>query len=53
MKLDNLFEYTVEIPRMKIGQRQTLETLINEEAFLFSKFLRNERETWMPRIGVL
>jgi len=39
----------VEIPRIKIGERQTVETLINEEALLFSKFLRNEQEIWIPR----
>ena len=32
------------------GKKQTVETLINEEALLFAKYLRNERETWIPRI---
>jgi CRISPR-associated endonuclease Cas1 len=44
------FEREVEIPRIRIGKRQTIETLINEEALLFAKFLRGERETWIPRI---
>ncbi len=44
-----LFERMVDIPRIKVGKRQTLNTLINEEALLFAKFLRNERETWIPR----
>jgi hypothetical protein len=48
--LGKLFERLVEIPRIKVGNRQTLETLINEEALLFAKFLRNEREKWAPRI---
>ena len=48
-KLNNLFESTVEIPRIKVGKRQTVETLINEEALLFAKYLRNEREAWIPR----
>jgi CRISPR/Cas system-associated endonuclease Cas1 len=51
--LNQYFESTVEIPRIKIGERQTIETLINEEALLFAKYLRGERETWIPRITVL
>jgi hypothetical protein len=39
-KLNNYFETIVEISVMKIGKRQTVETLINEEAFLLAKFLR-------------
>ncbi|MGA2572976.1 MAG: hypothetical protein ABSF36_02060 [Candidatus Methanomethylicaceae archaeon] len=31
-KLNDYFESMVEIPRIKVGERQTLETLINEEA---------------------
>ena len=48
--LNLLFERVVEIPRIRHGSRQTLDTLINEEAYLFAKFLRNERETWVSRI---
>jgi hypothetical protein len=51
--LNALFERTIEIPRIKVGKRQTLETLINEEALLFAKFLRGEREIWIPRITVI
>jgi len=32
------------------GEKQELETLINEEALLFAKYLRNERTEWKPRI---
>jgi hypothetical protein len=32
------------------GEKQELETLINEEALLFAKFLRNETKEWKPRI---
>jgi len=39
----------VEIPRMMRGENQEIETLINEEAFLFAKSLRNERKVWIPR----
>ena len=50
-KLNNYFETTVEIPRIKVGKRQTIETLINEEVLLFAKYLRNERMEWQPRLG--
>ena len=48
-KLDVFFESTVEIPRVKNGQKQSIETLINEEARLLAKYLRNEIEKWIPR----
>jgi len=31
------------------GVRQEVETLVNEEALLFAKYLRNERKDWVPR----
>jgi CRISPR-associated protein Cas1 len=40
----------VEIPRIKVGKRQTIQTLINEEAQLFAMYFRGERKTWIPRI---
>jgi CRISPR-associated protein Cas1 len=49
-KLNNYFETVVEISRIRVGERQTIETLINEEALLLSKFLRNEKKKWIPRI---
>lgn len=45
-------EGKVEVPRIRHGARQTLETLINEEALLLAKYLRDERATWTPRITV-
>jgi len=48
--LDQLFERTVEIPRMRHGNKQTLDTLIDEEAYLFAKYLRREKDEWIPRI---
>ena len=51
--LNALFERTVEIPRIKVGKKQTLATLINEETLLFAKYLRGEREKWIPRIEFL
>jgi CRISPR-associated endonuclease Cas1 len=52
-RLYKYFEMEVEIPRIKIGKRQTIETLISEEALLLAKFLRDERKSWIPRIAVL
>lgn len=52
-KLNTYFKSEVEIPRIKVGEKQEIETLINEEALLFAKYLRNERKTWKPRIVVL
>jgi hypothetical protein len=48
-KLKSYFQTLVEVPRIKAGERQTIETLINEEALLLAKFLRNERKEWNPR----
>jgi CRISPR-associated protein Cas1 len=47
------FEDIVEIPRIRVGAKQEIETLINEEAFLLAKYLRGERPTWIPRIAEL
>jgi len=49
-RLNAHFEVKAEVPRIKHSNRQTLETLINEEALLFAEFPRNERKTWTPRI---
>jgi CRISPR-associated protein Cas1 len=49
-ELNRFFESNIEIPRMKVGKRQTLETLISEEALLLAKYLRDERKEWNPRI---
>lgn len=50
-KLNSFFESTVEIPRIRHGNKQTLETLINEEALLLARYLRKETREWIPRIG--
>ena len=52
-KLNEYFLSKVSIPRIKVGAQQEIETLINEEAFLFAKYLRDERPTWIPRIAEL
>jgi CRISPR-associated protein Cas1 len=51
-ELENYFESTIEIPRMKVGKKEKIETLINEEALLLAKFLRTERENWIPRLAI-
>jgi len=50
-QLNQFFEGKVEVPRIRVGKKQTIETLINEEAFLLAKFLRDERENWTPKIA--
>jgi len=48
--LNQFFETRVEIPRIRHGNKQTIETLINEEACLLAKYLRDETSSWQPRI---
>jgi hypothetical protein len=49
-ELQEYFESKVEIPLIRHGKRQRFETLINEEALLLAKYLRDENKTWIPRI---
>jgi CRISP-associated protein Cas1 len=49
--LNAFFDRIVDVERIKIGKRQTIDTLISEEALLFAKYLRRERKYWTPRIG--
>jgi CRISPR-associated protein Cas1 len=51
--LNEYFQSKVRVPRIRMGMNQELETLINEEALLLAMFLRNERESWKPRIAHL
>jgi CRISPR-associated protein Cas1 len=48
--LHEYFRVKVEIPRVKYGNKQEIESLINEEALLLAKYLRNERAEWIPRV---
>jgi hypothetical protein len=50
-ELNKYFTSTVEVPRIRRGKKQKIETLINEEALLFAKYLREEIPTWNPRIA--
>jgi len=49
-RLNSFFESIVDIPRVKHGNKQTVETLISEEALIFASYLRNERPTWHPKV---
>lgn len=51
--LNKLFEKKIQIPRIRHGYSQTLDTFINEEALLLAMFLRNERKEWNPRIEIV
>jgi len=53
VQLTKYFDSNVNIARIKIGYKQSIETLINEEALLFAKYLRNERETWTARLSLI
>jgi CRISP-associated protein Cas1 len=50
-ELNRYFESMVEVKRIRNGDHQTLETLINEEALLFAKNLRGEIQSWSPRLA--
>lgn len=52
-RLNSFFENIVEMPRIRHGNKQTIETLINEETLLLAMFLRNEKQLWKPRIADL
>ena len=51
-RLNVYFRSKVEVPRIRVGKRQEIETLINEEALLLAKYLRNEKKSWIPRIAI-
>ncbi|MDT8782293.1 MAG: CRISPR-associated endonuclease Cas1 [Candidatus Bathyarchaeota archaeon] len=48
-KLESYFQTKVDIPRVRVGNKQEIESLINEEAMLFAKYLRGEKSAWIPR----
>jgi CRISPR-associated protein Cas1 len=48
-ELIQYFELVVEIPRIKVGKRQSIETLIKEETMLLAKYIRDERKDWIAR----
>jgi hypothetical protein len=50
-ELKELLLTNVEIPAIRHGKKQAIETLISEEALLLAKYLRNENKTWILRIS--
>jgi len=51
--LNQFFITVVQVARIKQGSRQSLDTLINEEAYLLAQYLRNEKQPWVPRLATL
>jgi CRISP-associated protein Cas1 len=49
-ELSKHFTDIIEVPRINVGKKQEIESLINEEAFLFAKYLRGERNSWVRRV---
>ena len=49
-ELQDYFETKIEIPLIRYGNSQRIETLINEEALLLAKYIRKESNEWIPRI---
>jgi len=52
-KLELHIEKTVDIPLLKVANKKTIETLIYEETLLFTKYLRNEKIKWNPRVEAI
>lgn len=49
-RIDAYFQTKVDLPRIRMGKHQEIETLVSEEALLFARYLRDEKRTWIPRI---
>lgn len=52
-RVNDYFLSRIDVPRIRRGKTQEIETLINEEALLFAKYLRGEKTCWEPRIAAL
>jgi hypothetical protein len=50
MASNQYFQSKIRIPRVRMGEQQEIETLINEEALELARFLRSERCDWIARI---
>jgi CRISPR-associated protein Cas1 len=50
-ELQDYFESKIEVPLIRHGKRQRVETLINEEALLLAKYIRSESSKWQPRLS--
>ncbi len=51
--LNSLFDSVVDIPRIRYGKKQTLDTLICEEAIQLARYLRSETKEWTPRLSLI
>jgi hypothetical protein len=49
-ELNDYFDTKIELPRIRSGKRQRIETLINEETLLLAKYIRREINKWVPRL---
>ena len=47
-ELNDYFDTKIELPRIRSGKRQRIETLINEEVLLLAKHIRKEVDEWVP-----
>lgn len=45
----SFFDKTLEVKRLNVGFRSTINTLIADEARIFAKFCRGEIKEWKPR----
>ena len=52
-RLNDYLLTKVMIPQIRRGNEQEIETLIREEALLLGMYLRDEMQTWIPRIASL
>jgi hypothetical protein len=52
-ELNAYFTTKVNLPRIHMGRKQKIETLIAEEALQFARYLREEIPSWSPRIAAL
>jgi len=53
--LKDLYEYfetKIKLPRIRYGEKQTIESLIGEETLKLASFIRNNIKKWKPRIMV-
>lgn len=44
---------TIEVPRIKVGKKQSVETLVSEEVLVFAKHLRAANAEWTHRIVII
>jgi hypothetical protein len=48
--LNAFFDRMVSVERIKVGDWQTVDTLISEEVLLSARYLRHEKKDWIPRL---